>query len=149
MDTGITHGTKFVVIIDEAGYMHYYAHLSGHFGGVRAGDRIRAGQQIGWLGISGNGPIPHLHYQIYKPKADPTADGTGGFSTREIDREKENPFSELARLASASGQWFEAETLRDVDQGLDGRYQNRHGDQRILKRIVLRNGALAQGVAAP
>jgi peptidoglycan LD-endopeptidase LytH len=46
---------------------HYYAHLS-RYGVFRAGDRIQAGDVIGYAGNTGNargGPV-HLHYGIYR-----------------------------------------------------------------------------------
>jgi murein DD-endopeptidase MepM/ murein hydrolase activator NlpD len=46
---------------------HYYAHLN-RYGAFRAGDRVRAGDIIGYAGNTGNargGPV-HLHYGIYR-----------------------------------------------------------------------------------
>jgi murein DD-endopeptidase MepM/ murein hydrolase activator NlpD len=56
----------FVVIVDELGYFHHYAHL--HEGAiVSPGDRVYAGQRLGLVGMSGNAQGPHLHYQVRDP----------------------------------------------------------------------------------
>lgn len=49
---------------DDEGNHHYYAHLSAI--NVRAGEKVRGGQQIGAVGDSGNakGTGPHLHYSV-------------------------------------------------------------------------------------
>ncbi len=143
VDTSIQTGNRFVVILDDFGFMHYYAHLSGHANGLRPGERVSAGQILGWLGSSGNGPDPHLHYQVHQPKRDTSERGTGGFAADEIDRKKENPFPELSRVA---GSWFQAANLVEVDRGLHPRYHNSSGNS-IRPRIVIRNGPLGQGVA--
>jgi murein DD-endopeptidase MepM/ murein hydrolase activator NlpD len=46
---------------------HYYAHLD-RYADVREGDRVAAGDVIGYTGNTGNargGPV-HLHYGIYR-----------------------------------------------------------------------------------
>lgn len=59
-----TNGGNYVMIRDAAGNKHYYAHLDRLM--VRSGERVRAGQQIGTCGDTGNarGGCPHLHYGI-------------------------------------------------------------------------------------
>ncbi|XEC93948.1 LysM peptidoglycan-binding domain-containing protein [Paenibacillus tarimensis] len=51
----------------------YYAHLSAYAPGLKAGDKVKKGQLIGYVGSSGYGPegtegkfLPHLHFGIYK-----------------------------------------------------------------------------------
>lgn len=39
-----------------------YAHLSGY--AVRAGDQVRKGQLIGYIGSTGRSTGPHLHYEV-------------------------------------------------------------------------------------
>jgi murein DD-endopeptidase MepM/ murein hydrolase activator NlpD len=46
---------------------HYYAHLS-EFGAFKPGDRVMAGDIIGYVGDTGNarGTPHHLHYGVYQ-----------------------------------------------------------------------------------
>lgn len=67
------YGGWRVGIRDMNNNYHYYAHLSGFEGKLRAGQIVEAGQVIGYVGSSGYGPPgtsgkfpPHLHYGIYK-----------------------------------------------------------------------------------
>jgi murein DD-endopeptidase MepM/ murein hydrolase activator NlpD len=49
-------------------FLHYYAHLDAYAPGLVEGQRIRRGDPIGTVGISGNATPsgPHLHYAIYR-----------------------------------------------------------------------------------
>lgn len=49
-------------------WLHYYAHLDAYAPTLREGQRIRRGDPIGTVGISGNANPsgPHLHYAIYR-----------------------------------------------------------------------------------
>ena len=60
------HGGNFIRMLDFAGYVHYYAHLR-DVPRVGPGDRVTAGQLLGYLGRSGT-TIPHLHYQVRAPR---------------------------------------------------------------------------------
>ncbi len=77
-------GGRIVRVLGPGGEWHYYAHLEG-FADVRAGDVIRTGTVLGYVGDSGNarGTPPHLHYGIYRPFGRAT-----------------NPYPRLARTAS-------------------------------------------------
>jgi murein DD-endopeptidase MepM/ murein hydrolase activator NlpD len=59
-------GGRTVTVLGPAGWRHYYAHLQG-YAGHSEGDRVAAGEVIGFVGTSGNAPqdSPHLHYGIY------------------------------------------------------------------------------------
>ena len=59
-------GGRTVTVRGPAGWRHYYAHLQG-YAGHSEGDRVAAGEVIGFVGTSGNAPpdAPHLHYGIY------------------------------------------------------------------------------------
>lgn len=59
-------GGRTVTVLGPAGWRHYYAHLQG-YAGHSEGDRVAAGEVIGFVGTSGNAPpdAPHLHYGIY------------------------------------------------------------------------------------
>lgn len=52
--------------LGPGGHMHYYAHLDRQ-SGFRPGDRVFAGDTLGYVGTTGNarGGPPHLHYGIY------------------------------------------------------------------------------------
>ncbi|MEV6397091.1 M23 family metallopeptidase [Streptomyces sp. NPDC051907] len=53
------------VILDLGdGVYAAYAHVQRGSLAVRAGDRVRAGQQLGSCGNSGNSTEPHLHFQL-------------------------------------------------------------------------------------
>lgn len=46
------------------GFVTRYAHLSGFGSGVAAGARVRQGQTIGFVGMTGMVTGPHLHYEL-------------------------------------------------------------------------------------
>ena len=78
-----------VVIDDGNGYRSVYAHLG--LKAVNAGDRVEAGQLIGYEGASGNATGCHLHYEIYSP-----------LETRTISLEKKTADkTKLPRLLTA------------------------------------------------
>lgn len=53
------------VIIEHAGrYSTLYAHMSKYARGVRAGQRVKQGQIIGYVGMTGTATGPHLHYEF-------------------------------------------------------------------------------------
>jgi len=68
LSAGTNHlGGQVVWILGPGLERHYYAHLS-RYGAFRAGDRVAAGDVIGYAGNTGNargGPV-HLHYGIYR-----------------------------------------------------------------------------------
>jgi peptidoglycan LD-endopeptidase LytH len=59
-------GGQVVWVLGPGLERHYYAHLS-RYGDVREGDRVEAGDVIGYTGNTGNarGGPAHLHYGIY------------------------------------------------------------------------------------
>ena len=56
-----------VRIRHDGGYQTVYAHLESMK--VRSGQRVRSGQQIGTVGMSGQAVAPHLHYEVRKDGA--------------------------------------------------------------------------------
>lgn len=53
-----------VVIRHGFGYETLYGHLSKY--GCRAGQRVKRGDIIGYVGSSGRSEAPHLHYEVHK-----------------------------------------------------------------------------------
>jgi murein DD-endopeptidase MepM/ murein hydrolase activator NlpD len=66
-----TLGGLAINLIDEAGNMYYYAHLSAAH--VTSGQKVTSGQIIGAVGDSGNarGTPPHLHWQFHPGNGSP------------------------------------------------------------------------------
>ena len=60
-------GGNVVWVLGPGRQSHYYAHLS-HFGPFEPGDRVIAGDIIGYVGDTGNaqGTPHHLHYGVYQ-----------------------------------------------------------------------------------
>jgi murein DD-endopeptidase MepM/ murein hydrolase activator NlpD len=48
----------------DSGNLYYYAHLSGYASGISTGSRVTAGQHIALNGMTGNAPVPHLHWEV-------------------------------------------------------------------------------------
>jgi hypothetical protein len=46
------------------GYITTYNHLSGYARGLAEGQRVRQGQVVGYLGMTGLATGPHLHYEV-------------------------------------------------------------------------------------
>jgi murein DD-endopeptidase MepM/ murein hydrolase activator NlpD len=46
-----------------SGTLYYYTHLSG-YANVSAGQRVDAGDLIAYNGMTGNAPVPHLHFEV-------------------------------------------------------------------------------------
>ena len=47
------------------GTYFFYAHLSAFGPGLAVGSAVKAGQIIGQVGMTGNAPIPHLHFEVH------------------------------------------------------------------------------------
>jgi peptidoglycan LD-endopeptidase LytH len=49
-------------------YSYYYAHLDRYAEDLREGQKLKKGQVIGYVGISGNAPknTPHLHFAVFR-----------------------------------------------------------------------------------
>lgn len=55
---------KTIVLQHRNGYSTLYAHLNGFAKGLRNGQRVRQGDLIGYVGMTGWATGPHLHYEI-------------------------------------------------------------------------------------
>lgn len=51
-------------------FVYYYAHLSSRAAGLAEGATVRQGQVIGFVGMTGNAPVAHLHFEIERLGAD-------------------------------------------------------------------------------
>jgi murein DD-endopeptidase MepM/ murein hydrolase activator NlpD len=51
-------------------FVYYYAHLDRRADGLAEGDIVRQGEVIGFVGQSGNAPVPHLHFEIQRLTAE-------------------------------------------------------------------------------
>ena len=49
---------------DARRYCYYYAHLDRYADGIKEGALVRAGDLIAFVGMSGNAPVPHLHFAL-------------------------------------------------------------------------------------
>jgi murein DD-endopeptidase MepM/ murein hydrolase activator NlpD len=60
-------GAMVVVIAHDDGFVSLSAHLDDAFARppVRAGDLVKAGQVIGYVGMSGVTTGPHLHFAVH------------------------------------------------------------------------------------
>ena len=47
------------------GTYFFYAHLSTFAPGLTVGSPVKAGQIIGQVGMTGDAPIPHLHFEVH------------------------------------------------------------------------------------
>lgn len=47
-------------------FVYYYAHLNARAANLAEGDQVRQGATIGYVGMTGNAPIPHLHFEIQR-----------------------------------------------------------------------------------
>lgn len=50
------------------GWMTQYCHLRNNSIKVRRGERVKAGQWLGFVGLSGRTEFPHLHFQVSRKK---------------------------------------------------------------------------------
>ena len=57
--------TNFVAIMHQNGEHTRYDHLGHNSSKVRAGQQVRAGQEIASVGMTGYTYIPHLHFQVF------------------------------------------------------------------------------------
>lgn len=77
---------KSVVISHGKGYETLYGHMSKI--GVKAGQEVKKGQQIGLVGSTGTSTAPHVHYEVIRngERIDPLPFCTDGLSPDEYKR---------------------------------------------------------------
>jgi murein DD-endopeptidase MepM/ murein hydrolase activator NlpD len=54
-------GLGVYLLGETSGDMYYYSHLDGIVPGLDTGDRVEAGDLLGWVGWTGNADVSHLH----------------------------------------------------------------------------------------
>jgi murein DD-endopeptidase MepM/ murein hydrolase activator NlpD len=47
-------------------FVYYYAHLGRRAPSLAEGDVVHQGDVIAYVGMSGNAPVPHLHFEIQR-----------------------------------------------------------------------------------
>ena len=57
--------TNFIVIMHSNGEYSRYDHLSYNSSRVKAGQYVRAGEEIARVGMTGYTYLPHLHFQVF------------------------------------------------------------------------------------
>jgi murein DD-endopeptidase MepM/ murein hydrolase activator NlpD len=64
----LSDGAEIVLIAHPGGYVSEYAHLDDTFAPppVRAGQNVKAGQVIGFVGLTGITTGPHLHFAVLR-----------------------------------------------------------------------------------
>jgi murein DD-endopeptidase MepM/ murein hydrolase activator NlpD len=103
---------NLVRIRHDQGYVTEYMHLQRFAGGLSAGQRIRKGQIIGYVGTTGRSTGPHLHFGIkhhgnyldpLRMPAVPQA-GVGTKSRKSFDETRDDALRLLHALDRAGGQ---------------------------------------------
>ena len=44
---------------------YFYGHFSRFAPGLTVGSKVKAGQIIGYVGMTGNAGVPHLHFEVH------------------------------------------------------------------------------------
>lgn len=57
---------NYVVIDHNNGYYTLYAHMNKFYPGLKVGDTVLRGQQIGYVGSTGQSTGPHIHFEAWK-----------------------------------------------------------------------------------
>jgi peptidoglycan LD-endopeptidase LytH len=67
-------GGNTIWLQGDDGMIYYYAHLSAYRDGLSEGQRVNAGEVIGYVGKTGNASTPHLHFEVHQTKKSPAID---------------------------------------------------------------------------
>lgn len=102
---------NFVMIQHNGTYATAYGHMS-RFGNIRQGGRVKQGQIIGYVGMTGRATGPHLHYEVranghqVNPAAKQfnLASGLTGRQKANFDARKAEMLKQMASLATKTNQ---------------------------------------------
>ena len=56
---------NLTILQHDNGWETYYLHQNAFAPGIAPGVRVRQGQTIGWVGVTGRSTGPHLHYELH------------------------------------------------------------------------------------
>ena len=59
-------GTTIYMTDDSGRFIFYYAHLEKYADGLTAQEHVLQGDLLGYVGMTGNAPVPHLHFQVMR-----------------------------------------------------------------------------------
>lgn len=57
---------NYIVINHNNGYYTLYGHMNKFYEGLKVGDTVVRGQQIGYVGSTGQSTGPHIHFEVWK-----------------------------------------------------------------------------------
>lgn len=56
-----------IYMTDDTGrFVFYYAHLEKYADGLAPNEHVMQGDLLGYVGMTGNAPVPHLHFQAMR-----------------------------------------------------------------------------------
>ena len=59
-------GTTIYMTDDTGRFIFYYAHLEKYAAGLAPQEHVLQGDLLGYVGMTGNAPVPHLHFQAMR-----------------------------------------------------------------------------------
>ncbi len=62
-------GTTIYMADDDGRFLYYYAHLQRYADGLAERAHVSRGDLLGYVGMTGNAPVPHLHFQAMRRDA--------------------------------------------------------------------------------
>jgi murein DD-endopeptidase MepM/ murein hydrolase activator NlpD len=98
------------IVVDHGGAYSLYGHLQAHSSSLVIGARVKTGQQIAAVGLSGSAEFPHLHFQLMDA-ADMSGEGLPSLF-RDFSRVRGERRIAVRRGAIAPGEIIETVTVR-------------------------------------